>query len=146
MTALAAKRVINGTHGECWLDGDKMSECKGLDAKVEFIKEEIPVCGKLGTDTKILGYKGTGSVKLYKVNSRMIIKLSDAIKNGEEPRFQLLSALKDPAAFGSERVLVKDASFDDLTLAQWEAAVKGEIDAPFTFTDWDPIDTIEPRE
>ena len=143
--ALAAKRVINGTFGECWLDGDKASECKGLDAKVELNKEEIPVCGKLGTDTKVMGYKGTGSVKLYKTNSRMIEKLSDAIKNGEELRLQILSALKDPAAFGAERVLIKDASFDDLTLAQWEAAQKGEIDAPFTFTDWEAVDTIQPR-
>lgn len=141
-----AERVINGTHGELWLDGDKVSEAKGLSAKVEMQKEEIPVCGKMGTDTKLMGYKGTGSVKLYKVNSRMTIKLSDSIKKGINPRLQILSTLKDPAAFGAERILIKDAAFDDLTLADWEAAVKGEIEAPFTFTDWDPVDTIKPEE
>jgi hypothetical protein len=104
------------------------------------------VCGKLGTDTKFMGYKGTGSVKLYKANSRMAIKLSDEIKAGRNPRLQILSALKDPAAYGAERVLIKDAAFDDLTLADWEAAVKGEVEAPFTFTDWKLIDTITPRE
>lgn len=144
--ALAAERVINGTFGEVWLDGDKVSECYGLEAKVEIDKEEIPVCGKLGTDTKMMGYKGTGTMRLHKVNSRMMLLISNQIKAGINPRFQILSALKDPAAFGAERVLIKDACFDDLTLANWEAKAKGETECPFTFTDWEPLDTIAPRE
>lgn len=141
-----ANRVINGTFGEVWLDGDKVSECYGLEAKVEIDKEEISICGKLGTDTKMMGYKGTGSLKLHKVNSRMMIKLSDQVKAGVNPRLQILSALKDPAAYGAERVLIKDAAFDDLTLANWEAKTKGEIESPFTFTDWELLDLIQPRE
>jgi len=53
---------------------------------------------------------------------------------------------KDPAAFGAERVIIKDACFDDLTLVNWEAKVKGEVECPFTFTDWEPLDTVAPRE
>jgi len=143
---LDASRVINGTFGEVWLDGDKVSECYGLEAKVEIDKEEISVCGKLGTDTKMMGYKGTGSLKLHKVNSRMMIKLSGQIKAGMNPRLQILSSLKDPAAYGAERILIKDAAFDDLTLANWEAKAKGEVECPFTFTDWELLDTITPKE
>ncbi|MBO8158828.1 phage tail tube protein [Thermosyntropha sp.] len=144
--ALDANRIINGTFGEVWLDGDKVSECYGLEARVEIDKEDIAVCGKLGTDTKMMGYKGTGSLKLHKVNSRMMIKLSDQIKAGINPRVQILSSLKDPAAYGAERILIKDAVFDDLTLASWEAKAKGEIECPFTFTDWELLDTIAPKE
>lgn len=143
---METSRIMRGTFGELWLDGDKVSECYGLDARVEISKEDVDVCGKLGTDTIMMGYKGTGSVKLHKVNSRMMIKLSEQIKSGINPRFQILSALKDPAAYGSERVLIKDAAFDDLTLAGWEAKKKGTIEAPFTFTDWSDLDTITPRE
>lgn len=140
-----AERVMNGTFGEVWLDGDKVAECYGLEARVEFEKEEVPLCGQLGVDTKLMGYKGTGSLKMHKMNSRMMIKLSDKIKNGENPRLQILSALKDPAAAGAERVLIKDVCFDDLILAGWEAKSKGELDSPFTFTDWDLLDTVTPR-
>ncbi|MGB9845896.1 MAG: phage tail tube protein [Desulfotomaculales bacterium] len=143
---LQAERIINGTFGELWLDGDKVAECYGLDAKIEFDKEDVNVCGKLGTDTKFMGYKGSGSVKLHKVNSRMMLKLSEQIKNGVNPRLQILSALKDPAAYGSERILIKDAAFNDITLAAWEAKQKGTVEAPFTFTDWELLDTIEPKE
>lgn len=141
-----SERVINGTFGEVWLDGDKVAECYGLEAKVEFEKEEIAMCGQLGVDTKIMGYKGTGSLKMHKMNSRMMLKLSDKVKAGTNPRLQILSALKDPAADGGERVLIKDAAFDDLTLAGWEAKNKGEVECPFTFTDWELLDTIQPRE
>lgn len=141
----ATERIMNGTFGEVWLDGDKVAECYGLEARVEFEKEEIPMCGQLGVDTKLMGYKGTGSLKMHKMNSRMMIKLSDKIKGGENPRLQVLSALKDPAALGAERVIIKDACFDDLILANWEVKNKGEIDAPFTFTDWDLLDTVAAR-
>lgn len=141
----ATERIMNGTFGEVWLDGDKVAECYGLEARVEFEKEEVPMCGRLGIDTKLMGYKGTGSIKMYKTNSRMMLKISDKIKGGENPRFQILSALKDPAAFGAERVLIKDACFDDLVLANWEAKTKGETDSPFTFTDWDPLDMVAAR-
>lgn len=143
--ALDANRIISGTFGEIWLDGDKIAECMGMEAKVEVEKEEIPICGKLGVDSKVIGYKGTGSIKLYKVNSRLAIKLSDAIKAGQNPKFQILSALNDPASYGAERVVIKDASFNDLTLANWEVKNKGEVEAPFTFTDWAYLDTITPQ-
>lgn len=141
-----AERVINGSKGEAWLDGEKLSDAKALQARVEFTKEDIDLCGKLGTDTKFMGYKGTGSVTLYKMNSRMALKLSEQIKQGINPRVQILSALNDPAAYGAERVLIKDVCFDDLTLVNWEVKQKGEIECPFTFTDWDLLDAIEPRD
>ena len=41
----SAKRVVSGTWGEVWLDGDKVSECYGLQAKASFNKEDIALCG-----------------------------------------------------------------------------------------------------
>lgn len=139
------EQIMNGTFGEVWLDGDKVSECFGLEAKVEFEKEEVNVCGNMGTDTKLMSYKGTGSMKLHKVNSRMLIKISDKVKAGENPRFQILSAVRPNKNGNAERVLVKDACFDDLTLASWEAKAKGEVECPYTFTDWKPVDVVQPR-
>jgi len=141
----AADRVMSGTFGEVWFEGEKVAECYGLDAKVEFEKEEVSMCGKLAVDQKFMGYKCNGNVKMHKMNSRMLRLLSALIRQGINPRVQILSALKDPAAWGAERVLIKDASFNDMVLANWEAKKKGGIDAPFTFTDWDLLDTVAPR-
>jgi hypothetical protein len=141
----SAKRVISGTWGECWLDGDYVSEISGLQMKVNFNKTEINQAGKMATDTKITSYKGTGSLSMHKVNSRMAIKIGNEIKNGRDPRFTVISKLADPDAYGAERVVVNNVSFDDLTLADWRVAQNGTVEAPFTFTDYDFLDWIEVR-
>ncbi|SNT18716.1 Phage tail tube protein [Anaerovirgula multivorans] len=140
-------RVINGTWGEIWLDGDKVSELKGLEAKITLTKEDVTMCGRLAKDTKITGWEGTGTLKLHKVNSRMMIKLGEAVKKGKDLRFTILSKLSDPdtARAQAERVVLKDVSFDDLTLINFEAKALGEVECPFTFTDYDFTDVIQPE-
>jgi hypothetical protein len=142
--AMPGEKVMSGTFGEVWLDGEYVAEGKGLQAKVTIDKEDVPVAGKFTTDTKFMGYKGTGSLRIYKANSRMIQKISASIKAGQNPRFQILSQVQDPAAYGAERILIKDASFDDLTLIDWELKQLGEVECPFTFTDWEEKDLVTP--
>jgi hypothetical protein len=139
----SAKRIMSGTWGEVWLDGDYVSECHGLQAKVTFNKEDVNLCGKMATDKKIKSITCTGSLKLHKVNSRMALAIGEYIKNGKDLRFTIISKLKDPDAYGAERVLLNNVSFDDLTLADWEVATSGKIEAPFTFTDYDFLDSVE---
>ncbi|GAA0240221.1 phage tail tube protein [Metaclostridioides mangenotii] len=139
---IEARNVMSGTSGELWLDGDKVAEVKKFQAKLELTKEEVVIAGQMGTDTKYMGYKGKGSITLYKVSSRMAKLIGEKLKVGEDPRFTAISKLNDPDAFGSERIAVKNISFDDLTLADWEVGVKGEVEAPFTFTDYDFIDLV----
>ncbi|WP_084331146.1 phage tail tube protein [Ruminiclostridium cellobioparum] len=141
-----AKRIINGTWGEVWLDDDKVGECKGLQAKIEIQKEDVKLCGQMAQDTKITGWKGKGTLKLYKTSSRLALKIKDEVlKNGKDIRFKIISKLADPDASGAERVVIKNVSFDDLMLADWEAAKNGEVEAPFTFTDFDYLDMIQPE-
>ena len=139
----SAKRVMNGTWGEVWLDGDYVSECSGLQAKIAANKTEINICGKMATDKKITNISCTGTLKLHKVNSRMAIAIGNSIKAGRDPRFTIISKLDDPDAYGSERVVIRNVSFDDLTLADWEVAKNGAVDAPFTFTDFEFLDSVE---
>ncbi len=137
-----AKRVASGTWGELWLDGEKVAEVYKFQAKVTMDKENIPQCGVIWTDSKVRSISGTGSMGLHKASSRMARKIGDAIKRGQDLRFTAVSKLADPDAYGAERVSIKDVSFDDLTLADWEAAVSGKVEAPFTFRDYDYLDLI----
>ncbi len=92
--------------------------------------------------SKFVGYKGTGSLKMRKINSRMASKISDSLKTGVNPAVEILSELADPAATGAERVLLKGVQFDDLTMANWEVKKPGEVEVPFTFTDWEFYDLV----
>ena len=138
----SAKRVVSGTWGEVWLDGDKVSECYGLQAKASFNKEDIALCGQMASDKKVTSIDCTGSLRLHKVTSRMAQAIGENIRNGRDVRFTIVSKLKDPDAYGAERVL-RNVSFDDLTLADWEAKSVGKVECPFTFTDYEFLDVIE---
>ena len=115
----SAKRVISGTWGEVWLDGDKVSECYGLQAKVSFNKEDIALCGQMASDKKVTSIECTGSLRMHKVTSRMALAIGENIRKGKDVRFTIVSKLKDPDAYGAERVVLSNVSFDDLTLADW---------------------------
>lgn len=142
---MESKRIINGTYGELWLDNAKVAEVIGFQAKVNIDKEDVNIAGSNVTYKKMIGWNGTGSLRMHKVNSRMGRKLKDYIKKGKDMSFTIISKLADPDAYGSERVVVKGVAFDDLTLADWEVKTKGEIESPFTFTDFDYIDSIKER-
>lgn len=141
----SAKRVISGTYGTVWIDGEQIAECYGFQAKYSFNKEEIPLSGQMASDTKVTSIKGTGSLRLHKVFSRGAALIGDAIRNGQDLRFTVISRLKDPDAYGAERVAVRNVSFDDLTIADWEAKNVGKTEMPFTFTDHEFLDVIDPQ-
>lgn len=140
---IAANRVMSGTWGEVWLDGDYVGECFGLQAKISYTKEDVRFCGQMSIDKKVTGYSGTGSLRMHKVNSRMAETIGGDIRNGRDRRFTIISKLDDPDSYGAERVVLKNVSFDDLTLADWEVGQNGRIESPFTFTDYEFLDRVE---
>lgn len=139
---MKANEVINGTWGEVWINDDLVDEISAFQAKIEFNKEDIDVCGEMMTQHKITGYSGTGSMTLKKTNSRMIKILSDFVKDGNEPDVTIVGKLADPANGGSERISLTGISFDDLTLFDFEVKSLGEYECPFTFTGFKVIDSI----
>lgn len=140
---MQANRIMSGTWGEVWLDGTYVSECFGLQAKVSFDKEEVSICRQMAKDKKITSISCTGSLKLYKVNSRMAMAIGESIRNGKDIRFTVISKMDDPDAFGAERIVLRNVSFDDLTLADWEVAKNGTVEAPFTFTEYQLMQSVE---
>lgn len=139
------RRVINGTYGELWLDGDEMGETSGLSAKIKFNTQEVTQCKRFMTGEKVTGGKGDGTLKMHKVTSRMAVKLAEYIKKGQFPSMTIISNLKDPDAYGAERVKLTGVLFNELTLADWEAGKVGEESYPFTFTGFDFLDKIEKK-
>lgn len=143
MREIKTEQVINGSWGEAWLDGDYLAEIKGLEARLAIEYEDIDRPRRLGKGKKMIGYEGTGSLKLHKVTSRFIKLLSDNLKAGRQTSFTIISKLDDPDALGAERIMLKNVTLEELTLANWEAKTNGEEEIPFSFDDWEPIDLID---
>lgn len=137
-------RQISGSWGQLWWDGELVYEVESFEAKVTAEREDVLQAASLDTDSKMTRLKGEGSFKVKKVFSRGVNKLLAAWKAGRDVRGQLIGKLDDPDAYGSERCVINNVWFNELTLMQFELGQKLEREFPFGFTvsDVDFPDTI----
>ena len=138
-----AKRVVNGSKGKMYLDGEYVAMVTSLSAKVAWNKETVYIDGTIMEDQKTISGKGTGSVEMEKVSSFMQQKIGEAVRSGRDVRFTILSDLNDEDAYGAERVEIRNVSFDEVDLVNWTKGKKVTGTYPFTFSDWTIIDEIE---
>ncbi|HBG7170970.1 TPA: phage tail tube protein [Clostridioides difficile] len=139
-TSYESNQVMNGTYGECWLDGVQVSECKAMKAEIKLDKAEIVKPRKMIKGQKVIGASAEGSITLYHVDSNMLKYITQIIKEGREPKFTIISKLADPDAKGVERISLTGVSFDGLSIIDWENGKEGEIEASFTFEDFEILD------
>lgn len=139
---VSPERVLNGSHGELWIDDYYLAEVTGVEAKVTIDKEEVKQCGTLSKGYKVTGLDCKGTVKLNKVSSFFIQKMSENMKNGKSTVCTIIAKLDDPDVDGMERVKLTGCTFDELTLVNWEARKLGEESYPFTFSGWEILDYI----
>lgn len=133
--------VRSGTFGSLWLDGELVAECYGCQAKLNKTKEDVARCRTLVAGKKMTGLSGTGNVRIYNATSRLIKLEAEAIQQGKDLRHTIISNLDDPDNPDNQRISVSGVSFDDLTLADWQAAQLGQIEAPFTAESFKVLDS-----
>lgn len=141
MDGMNSQQVMSGTHGELWIDGDYMAQITEFKANINLKKTAVNIVKTMGDQFKITGWEGKGSLKMNKVSSYMIHKLADNIKQGKQTVCTIISKLSDPDSIGTERIVIKDATFDSLILADWSAKKIGEESYNFTFTNFDVLDS-----
>lgn len=139
----SGNRIFNGTYVRGWLDGDDLYEATALSAKITVNKQDVYLPRQFMADTKIMSAKGTGSMTMSKVNSRMLMLMQEMIQNGRDVRHTIVSLLDDPDAYGYERIVLYGVSFDDLTVTDWTNNSMLSFETPFTFTSYKLIDAVE---
>lgn len=144
---LTGARQINGSFGELWLDGELVVEVESFEAKAIANREDVMMAGSLDVDSKITSLKGEGTMKVKKIYTRGVNKLLESWRDGIDVRSQFIGKLADPDAVGkqSERVIINNVWFNEVTLMQFEQGAKLEREYPFGFTpsDVEFRDTIE---
>lgn len=141
MDSMNAQQVMSGTEGEVWIDGDYMAQATAFKAVANLIKQEVNQVKKRGKQYKTTGWEGKGSIKMNHVSSYMIDKMAQNIKDGHQTVCTIVAKMSDPDAIGAERVVIRDATFDSLTLMDWEAKNLTDESYDFTFTDFDLLET-----
>ena len=137
MDKFNAQQVMSGTQGEIWIDGKYMAEVTAFNAEVKLVKEEVNQVKTMFKQYKITGCEGTGNVKMNHVSSYFINLMADNIRNARQTVVTIRVKLDDPDAVGREEVIIRDATFDKLTLMDWEAKKLTEDDYDVTCTDFE---------
>jgi len=143
MSKIPGCRVVSGTYGKVFWDGDLLFEIESFESKVTTDRKDMHFAGDIAADSKMTAIKGDGTMKIKKVFARVQQKLALAFKQGKDPRSQLISSVSDPDAFGTERVVINNVWFTEATLQSFTVGdVTGE-DIPFGFgSDYDFPDLI----
>lgn len=140
--AYETKRVINGTFGSIWVDSEKINECYGLKATIEIKREQVKICGEGWEHNKMVGRSGKGSIKMNRISTRFIEKVMTEIDNERDVTCEIQSMLEDPDALGRETIVLKNVTFDELSIQDWESETPGTYEIPFSFAGMDYLDTI----
>ena len=136
-------RVMSGTGGEVWVDDDYYGEITAFKASVKIDYSEVKRVRNLAKGKKISGISGEGEITGNHVRSFWINKLSDEIKAGKIPSVTIIGKLDDPDAYGAERCIFKNCTFEELTLMDWENGENTEESISFAFADYDFTDTVD---
>lgn len=142
MGKLKGNRVINGTFGSVWVNGEKWLDIEAFEAKVTIDYEDVNMAEDPSTKKKMLGWTGEGSMTVKKVYSRGANLLADGVKKAQLPDVTIVGKLADPDAFGHERVSISEITFNEFMLMQFEQKTLGTEELSFNFADYDMIDSI----
>lgn len=130
-----ASRVFMGTYGKIFIGGVWQSNFNHLEASVEIQKKELNLAGDPWVRHKKGPLKGTGTISGFKVTSDMIAR--------GFAKFELVSKLEDPEAFGYETITLKNVMLDKLQLANWTAGEEVKEEVSFTFEEYTLNDRVE---
>ncbi len=114
---------LAGTHAEVWFDGHKALDLVSIKATVKANREKVPI--GIDEDSKMTSLAGEYSAKITRVYTHFA-EYVEKFKNRQDPRLQIVTALKDPDALGGqeERYAINDAWIDDLDVINYE---KGKL-------------------
>lgn len=135
-------KIIRGSFGAVWLDGEELASVKSFEAKVNLEYEDVDIMGELGKHKRYMGFTGEGTMTLYKIDTTVGKLIAEGIRNGKMPDFKLVAKLDDPTAYGAERVELTGVTINELMALKFENKALREEEVPFNFSDFRYIDMI----
>jgi hypothetical protein len=141
--ALDSTRVIKGEFGEIWSDGQHLSNFYSGEATADISYEKIKRSGTRAMGNKVGTIEYSGSIRGYKVTSDLARKVAQ-VTDDKKGAFvcELIMALKDPEAYGYERVRLKGVQFTKIDIMKFEHGSVVEQEWPFVFDGFEYIDAI----
>lgn len=141
-----AEDAISGKEGRAYavIDGrvEEMFYCKDLEASVELKEADFNALGHRGTQTKITGWTGTGSMTIYYATSLFRNLILRYIKTGKVTYFDIQIVNEDPSSsIGKQTTIIRNVTLSKVIMAKID--VESEFldeSMDFKFSDIDILD------
>ena len=132
--------VINGLYGYCYDEnGQQIQSAQSFETTVEFEKEAVKQAGKFMDSHKVMSGSGNGTMTIHKLDSRLQRKVAE----NPTAKYNYIGKLADPTARGEEAIMYKGVSFDSVELTKYELGAIVDAEFPFTFDDYEYINSID---
>lgn len=136
-------KVLRGTFGKVWINNERIADIKSFEAKITAEYDDMNINGDFGTKKRYMGFSIAGTIVCHKANSRWLKMLGEGFTSGDVPVSKITVTLEDPSVSGSQRVLLTDVLFDELTLGQFENKTILEEEMPFTAGGYEVLGVID---
>mgnify|MGYP000691853177 CR=1 FL=1 len=120
-----------------------MAETTALQAKMKLDTTEVKRTGTLEKGYKVTGISGSGTLKLNKVTSYFIKKISENLKKRKSNKSNDHHKPGRSRSIWSRKNSLDNCVFTELTLADWEAGKLLEESIPFNFSSFEVLNTID---
>lgn len=140
--------AISGQEGRAYVTINGQVEelfiAKSIEATVEKEKAEGKTLGRRGTQTKAIGWKGTGSMTIYYATKLFRQLMLEYMKTGKDTYFNLTIINEDPdSPLGKQTVVLKNVNLDSVILAKIDTDAEFlDEEISFTFDDADMLDSF----
>lgn len=138
---LDATRVINGSYGKLYHDGEWLTNVTGVELNIDINYEEVPRAG-----TRVLGHKATtitmtGTIQSFKVTRRLVDAISQILDDGQGAFVtELLVNIDDPENPDMRGFIrLKGVQFTNIPLMSFEHGSLVEEELQFVFTGYERL-------
>lgn len=133
--------MFKGNNQKIWFDGDLVATLTKAECKLALEYEDVNCCGSDETDYEYTGFKITGTLTKKKVNSNILAKMNDAMKQGTVPEFTITGANMQIDG-QTERVNLFGVKITELQLLNAEAKKTADEEIPFNARNWELAERV----
>ncbi|GIO42473.1 phage portal protein [Paenibacillus apis] len=145
---MKAGDAISGQEGRAYatINGriEEMFYAKTIEATAEKNKSEFKALGRRGTQSKAIGWTGTGSMTIYYATPIFRQMMIDYIKTGRDTYFDIQIVNEDPnSGLGRQTIVLKNVNLDSVIMAKLDVDAEFlDEEISFTFDDVDMQDSF----
>ena len=137
--AMESTKVISGTYGKLYHDGEWLSNVFGVEVNVDINYEEVKRSGTRKVGHKAMSINLSGTLKSYKVTREFEKAIAQIMDDRKGAFFtELIVQLDDPEnPEMAEFVRLKGVQFENIPLMNFEHGTMVEDELNFLFEDYE---------